>query len=193
MVTRGSGEARGVLYANPTSAYIRTVNANNVTTARLHADTSESYIYCNAGSSQRYLTVDSTGVWVKTNKSGSWEWWNLEETANDTGWINMTFSGGHTNDSTGANFQYRLTGNVMHLRGRVRPTTGVYARGGVYQVAVLPAGRRPTATQRTIVAGGNSTQWGRCEISASQGTVRIASMSGDADWIDLTGISWTLD
>ena len=121
MVTRGSGEARGVLYANPTSAYIRTVNANNVTTARLHADATESYIYSRSGGSQRYLTVDSTGVWVKTNKSGSWEWWNLEETANDTGWINFN---AHSGISTGNSPALRLKGGIVWAQGYVTRPAG---------------------------------------------------------------------
>ena len=157
MVTRGSGEARGVLYANPTSAYIRTVNANNVTTGRLHADATESYIYSNAGGSQRYLTVDATGVWVKTNKSGSWEWWNLEETANDTGWINFN---AHSGISTGNSPALRLKGGIVWAQGYVTRPAG-WATGWTRIAGPFATWLRPTrdilrygattATQRQLV------------------------------------------
>ena len=140
MVTRGSGEARGVLYANPTSAYIRTVNANNVTTARLHADATESYIYSRAGGSQRYLTVDSTGVWVKTNKSGSWEWWNLEETASDTGWKTFPMNSALAGAGSPA---YRIKSGTVFLRGSVT-LPGASWSGGWTTIGVLPAAATPT-------------------------------------------------
>ena len=157
MVTRGSGEARGVLYANPTSAYIRTVNANNVTTARLHADATESYIYSRAGGSQRYLTVDSTGVWVKTNKSGSWEWYNLEETANDSGWINFN---AHSGISTGNSPALRLKGGIVWAQGYVTRPAG-WPSGWTRIAGSFATWLRPTrdilrygattATQRQLV------------------------------------------
>ena len=140
MVTRGSGEARGVLYANPTSAYIRTVNANNVTTARLHADATESYIYSRAGGSQRYLTVDSTGVWVKTNKSGSWEWWNLEETASDTGWRAFPMNSALAGAGSPA---YRIKSGTVFLRGSIT-LPGASWSAGWTTVGVLPAAATPT-------------------------------------------------
>ena len=140
MVTRGSGEARGVLYANPTSAYIRTVNANNVTTGRLHADATESYIYSNAGGTQRYLTVDATGVWVKTNKSGSWEWWNLEETASDTGWRTFPMNSALAGAGSPA---YRIKSGTVFFRGSVT-LPGASWSGGWTTIGVLPAAATPT-------------------------------------------------
>ena len=142
MVTNGAGNAAGMLYANSTSAHIRTVDANNVTTARLHADATESYIYSRAGGSQRYLTVDSTGVWVKTNKSGSWEWFNLEETANDSGW--KTFPTNSALATTGSP-AYRIKAGSVFLRGAVS-LPGANWSGGYTTVAALPAEARPTYT-----------------------------------------------
>ena len=157
MTARAGGNTRGVLYASPTNAYIRTVNASNVTTGRLHADATESYIYSNAGSSQRYLTVDATGVWVKTNKSGSWEWWNLEETANDTGWINFN---AHTGISTGNSPALRLKGGIVWAQGYVTRPAG-WPSGWTRIAGSFATWLRPTrdilrygattATQRQLV------------------------------------------
>ena len=140
MTARASGNTRGVLYASPTNAYIRTVNASNVTTGRLHADATESYIYSSAGGSQRYLTVDSTGVWVKTNKSGSWEWWNLEETASDTGWRTFPMNSALAGAGSPA---YRIKSGTVFFRGSVT-LPGASWSGGWTTIGVLPAAATPT-------------------------------------------------
>lgn len=151
MVTRAGENARGVLYADSTSAYIRTVDASNVTTARLHADATESYIYSRAGGTQRYLTVDATGVWVKTNKSGSWEWYNLEETANDSGWINFN---AHSGISTGNSPAIRLKGGIVWAQGYVTRPAGWPSRTWTRVAGSFAQYLRPT---RDILRTGATT------------------------------------
>ena len=186
MTARASGNTRGVLYASPTNAYIRTVNASNVTTGRLHADATESYIYSNAGGSQRYLTVDGTGIWAKTNESGSWQWVNLVPQVRP--------------------FQYSALWNadlspslimVQHLPGgklcqaqiRIQNLSGSsLALPNETWVTLnynpIPSDLRGGFTDYIETTLPQASARGRIEMNYSTGSIRIRNMSG-AD------ISWT--
>ena len=158
MVVRASNNtSRGLIYANTSTANLRVFNANNAMVGRIHVDANESYLFSAAGGSNRYLTVDATGVWVKTNKSGSWEWFNLEETANDTGWINFN---AHSGISTGNTPALRLKGGVVWAQGYVTRPAG-WPSGWTRIAGSFATWLRPTrdilrygattATQRQLV------------------------------------------
>lgn len=149
--------SRGVVHANTSSAHLRVVNANNAAVGRIQVDANESYLFTAAGGSNRYLTVDKDGVWVKTNKSGSWELFNLEETANDSGWINFN---AHTGISTGNSPALRLKGGIVWAQGYVTRPAG-WPSGWTRIAGSFATWLRPTrdilrygatiATQRQLV------------------------------------------
>ena len=186
MVTRGSGEARGVLYANPTSAYIRTVNANNVTTARLHADATESYIYSHAGGSQRYLTVDGTGIWAKTNESGSWQWVNLVPEVRP-----FQYSSQWNADQSPAHImvQHLPGGKLCQAQIRIQNLSGSplslpNATWVTLNYNPIPSDLRGGFTDYIEVTLPQNEARGRVEMNYSTGSIRIRNVSG-------TNISWT--
>ena len=144
----------------------------------------------------RSLSVDSDGIWVKKERSdgsGYWDRYNLEETAQDSGWQAITPATGYQNASGGAPFEYRRMGGMIHLRGRVSATSGVLTAGTAYTIGTLPAGVRPAYTHRTIIAGGSASSWGRIDISGGTGTLTVAPISANMNWVDLAGTMWTVD
>ena len=154
MVVRASNNtSRGLIYANTSTANLRVFNANDAMVGRIHVDANESYLFSAAGGSNRYLTVDATGVWVKTNKSGSWEWWNLEETASDTGWKTFPMNSALAGASSPA---YRIKSGTVFLRGSVT-LPGANWSSGWTTLGVLPAEATPTfIVQRTTVSSAMS-------------------------------------
>ena len=141
-LSRRSGSARSVLAVAPDLSYLRVVDGSGVQRSRIEASKTESYLFSGAGGANRYLSVDKDGVWVKTNKSGSWEWYNLEETANDSGW--KTFPTNSALATTGSP-AYRIKAGSVFLRGAVS-LPGANWSGGYTTVAALPAEARPTYT-----------------------------------------------
>lgn len=145
------------------------------------------------GGVERGLAIDQSGVWVHTNRDGATKYYNLEETAQDSGWINMPYASGYQHAGSGAPFQYRRAGNMIHMRGRITRSSGSFAQGTAYVVGTLPPEFRPSYTQRTIISGGGATTWGRIEVSAGNGQVSIAFTASDSVWADLSGTYWTTD
>ena len=191
MVTRGSGEARGVLYANPTSAYIRTVNANNVTTGRLHADATESYIYSNAGGSQRYLTVDGTGIWAKTNESGSWQWVNLVPQVRP-----FQYSAQWNADQSPAPImvQHLPGGKLCQAQIRIQNLTGSklslpYDTWVLLNYNPIPSDLRGGYTDYIEVTLPQLNARGRVEMNYSTGRVRVKALEKDSNGNGVT-IDW---
>lgn len=127
------------------------------TTSRVEANDREAYIYTDAGGVGRYLTVNARGIWVKTEKSGKWEDYNLEETANDSGWVRFNAQAGI---STGNEPGLRLKGGIVWAQGYVtRP--GGWPKGWTRIAGSFAEWLRPTrdilrqgattATQRQIL------------------------------------------
>src|SRR5699024_3270213 len=110
----GNSSEQGWVRAQPQDAELAYVDPNNTYFSRIKADANEAFIYTRAGGTNRYLTVDADGVWVKTNKGGSWKSYNLEETAQDSGWINIAFNSGFQRNGSNSPFQYRRVGNMCY-------------------------------------------------------------------------------
>src|SRR5699024_10468725 len=92
--------------------------------------------YTSADGVTRSLSVDSRGVWVKTNKGGSSMNYNLEETAQDSGW--QAFSPVAGMDSYA--LAWRNKGGVIYMRGTV---TATWSAGWNTVATGLPAEMRP--------------------------------------------------
>ena len=186
MIARADGNTRGVLYANPTSAYIRTVNESDVTTGRLHADATESYIYSNAGGSQRYLTVDGTGIWAKTNESGSWQWVNLVPQVRP-----FQYSALWNADQSPAPImvQHLPGGKLCQAQIRIQNLSGSSlslpnATWVTLNYNPIPSDLRGGYTDYIEVTLPQNEARGRVEMNYSTGSIRIRNISG-------TDIAWS--
>lgn len=89
----------------------------------------------------RALLVDSSGVWVKTMRSGAWEMWNLEETASDSGWISLPLNSAVTGAGSPA---YRIKGGVVFFRGTLTLPGSNWASGWTTLAAVTNSAHRPS-------------------------------------------------
>src|SRR5699024_9945996 len=193
MRTFTPGGGRGYIQVDGTYADQAVKDDNGKFLARIHADATETYLHSAAGGTRRYLSVDADGIWVKTNRGGTWKHYNLEETAQDSGWVNLSYASGFGSAGSGGPFQIRRAGGMVHLRGRLARTSGTIVAGKQYTIGTLNSSWRPAYTQRTLIAGGSSSQWGRIEVSAITGEISIAAISGNMNWVDLSGTLWTVD
>src|SRR5699024_12423324 len=94
---------------------------------------------------------------------------------------------------SGGPFQIRHAGGMAHLRGRLARKRGTIVAGTQYTIGTLNSSWRPAYAQRTLIAGGSSSQWGRIEVPAITGEISIAAISGNMNWVDLSGTLWTVD
>ncbi len=76
----------------------------------------------------RVLNGSGTGVWVSSNMG-------------DTGWVNVTL-GAKWAAVAGYPVRVRRIGDIVHLRGAVKHTTGA----SIMNIAAIPGGFRPTAS-----------------------------------------------
>lgn len=107
-------------------------------------------------------------------------------------WDDVPLAAGFTTTDSALRPQFARDSNGMiHLRGRVKRTSGLLAAGTAYTIGTLIHEYRPPAPVRAPVVGGSATQWGRFDISSGSGEMSVAPISGDLGWIDLNGISWT--
>ena len=138
----GNSSEQGWVRARPQDAELAYVAPNNVYFSRIRATDKEAHLFTRAGGSNRYLTIDADGIWVKTDKGGSWKQYNLEETAQDSGWNNFSVSSGITLVQQTA---WRNKGGIIWLAGSVRAD---WAVGAWTNIATLPAELRPSRNIR---------------------------------------------
>src|SRR5690625_3185603 len=186
------GVSRGILYTNPSKAQIRVVGPDGSNRSRITANDNRITLFA-AQNGQRYLEINETGIWIRTGPSSRQKSYNLEETAQDSGWVNLSYASGFGSAGSGGPFQIRRAGGIVHLRGRLARKSGKIVAGTEYAIGTLNSSWRPSYTQRTLIAGGSSSQWGRIEVSAITGEISIAAISGNMDWVDLSGTLWTVD
>src|SRR5699024_3111110 len=116
---------------------------------------------------KRGLAIDQRGVWVKTNRDGAREQYNLEETAQDSDWQTFDLEAGVAGSSAVA---WRNKGGVIYFRGFV---TGEWTTGVWNTIASgLNPDWLPSATWVVAEAGGATkgatlrmTADGRLQIS----------------------------
>ena len=146
----GDGDESGWVRVRPKDAELAYVNGDNGYLSRIKADPNEAFIYTEAGGARRYLTVDADGIWVKTTRSGKWEMYNLEETANDSGWIRFN---AHSGISTGNDPGLRLKGGIVWAQGYVTRPDG-WPKGWTRIAGSFAEWLRPT---RDILRQGATT------------------------------------
>ena len=112
--------------------------------SRVEAGGGTTVVEASDGTTKRSLRIDSSGVWVMTNKSGVMEAWNLEETANDTGWINFTLRPGISGTGSPA---LRLKGGMVYFRGTLT-RSGSWAQGWTEVAGPFNPRYRPETTMQ---------------------------------------------
>lgn len=155
----------------------------------LRVNSSEASMWFQASTElQRALRITNDGVWVETTSSGTTERWNLEETANDTGWISFSLRSGINGTGSPA---LRLKGGVVYFRG-VITTSGSWAQGWTVVAGPFNERYRPATT---IQVPGAITDDRRTLIRISEaGLLSVymsASISGTAT-VPLTPLTYVL-
>src|SRR5699024_7406986 len=105
--------------------------------ARITADGNSVTLF-SATNGQRYLKLNDTGIWIETGGKS----YNLEETAQDSGWHNFSVSSGVSLTQQTA---WRNKGGIIWLSGSVRAD---WAVGAWTSIATLPAELRPSRNIR---------------------------------------------
>ena len=147
----GNSEEQGWVQVQPQDAELAYVTPDNTYFSRIKTDAREAFLYTRAGGAHRYLTVDADGIWVKTNKGGSWKNYNLEETAQDSGWNSFPVRSGIT---AGQDLAWRNKNGVIYFRGTVQAT---WSAGWNTVVTGLPTEMRPSSTIVTPSPNGSET------------------------------------
>lgn len=151
----GTGPESGWVRAQATDAELASVGADNVYTSRLRATATEASLFSRAGGTNRYLTVDATGVWVKSGSRS----YNLEGTT----WTNLTLLNGWQAYAGAGGYYNGLRAQRTPLGIRL---DGMVKSGSVGVVAVLPDDMQDVAAKIfTAPAAGDVSAF--LEISTS--------------------------
>lgn len=179
-----AGDGRqGVVQTTPDIGKVYTLDSGG-TVSKVEANASEAFLYTRAGGSSRYLTVDATGVWVKTAASGSMKWYNLEETAQDSGWNSITLASGITGNGDPA---WRNKGGVIYFRGNFESEW----IGGTWETVAtgLPTEMRPAIRAQMVSPGIHQNRL--LFRVGTDGTLNVRADDPGAVLAELSGIIYT--
>lgn len=164
MQTYSEDGRRGNIYTDGTSATVRAMGTNGLNTARLSASGNSVTLF-SATNGQRYLELNDTGIWIRTGPSGNQKSYNLEETAQDSGWNSFPVKSGIT---PGRGLAWRNKNGVIYFRGTVQAT---WSAGWTDVVSGLPTEMRPA--DDTIALSPDSTDTSMIFRMTSDGTLRV--------------------
>ena len=151
MQTYNADGRRGSINTDGTSATVRTLGENGLNRARITASDNTVTLF-SATNGQRYLELNETGIWIRTGPSSNQKVYNLEETAQDSGWINLSAASGITIVDQ---IMYRNKGGVIFFAGVVTRTGNADWSTGWTTISTIPEGTRPAA--QMLRAGVSST------------------------------------
>src|SRR5699024_12021968 len=121
----GTGSESGWVRAQAADAELASVGCENVYTSRLRATATEASVFSRAGGTNRYLTVDADGVWVK---EAGWE--DIDLTAPfRSKWVTVPYPSRYTHPH-GAPLAYYRVGKRVYGRGRFAKTNGTPFNAG---------------------------------------------------------------
>ena len=187
MRTFTPGGGRGYIQVDGTYASQAVKDDNGAFLARIHADDREAYLHSAAGGARRYLSVDADGVWVKTTKGappGYFMHYNLEETAQDSGWNSFPVKSGIT---PARGLAWRNKNGVIYFRGTVQAT---WSAGWTDVVTGLPTEMRPA--DDTIALSPDSTDTSMIFRMTSDGTLRVWKQNAGSRTAWLSVLSYPL-
>lgn len=114
--TASADGATARMSAEPGNVSMRVLGTNGLNTARITADDRTITLFSATGG-QRYLELDENGIWVRSGGNS----YNLEETAQDSGWNSITLASGIVGAGSPA---WRNKGGVIYFRGTVTAEWG---------------------------------------------------------------------
>lgn len=164
MQTYSEDGRRGNIRTDGTSATVRTIGTDGLNTARVTASGNSVTLF-SATNGQRYLELNDTGIWIRTGPSGNQKSYNLEETAQDSGWNSFPVKSGIT---PGGGLAWRNKNGVIYFRGTVQAT---WSAGWTDVVTGLPTEMRPASD--TIALSPDSTDTSMIFRMTSDGTLRV--------------------
>lgn len=109
----------------------------------------------------------------------------------DTGWKYGGVLGDNFtiyDNSEGSQCRYRKMGNLVEIRGTVRPTQAITGSADNHTIFTLPAGYRPDTTVNVRCQGSGSYSW--LLSITSGGLVRFARYNDGAQYVDTSTTSW---
>lgn len=154
-----------------------TPNAPNVTQhPMVVADDNPLTVYLDGNTAVAVQAISLTGALLPAGSAGIAYWAPplppvVFITANDTGWIDVTYNSGFTS-ANGGQLAYRKINNQVFLKGGADRTAGNFTTTAE-AVANLPTVARPSATER-FASYGTGGRLGRIEITTS-GDVNVAA------------------
>lgn len=77
----------------------------------------------------------------------------------DSGWINLTLTSDFTAYNSNNAPKYRKIGNIVTLRGAVKPTDEITGSSGYTIIANLPTGFRPSGDNVYVCQGSGMNRW----------------------------------
>src|SRR5699024_9772853 len=183
----GNSSEKGWVQVQAQDAELAYVDPNNTYFSRIKADANEAFIYTRAGGTNRYLTVDADGVWVKTNKGGSWKSYNLEETAQDSGWHPIQVLPGYTAQP---NYEpkARKVGNLIYLSGGINGS-GIPANAQ-RDVMRLPESFRPVGQSIYVVGGSSSGRAAPLVVIKPDGVINVRTAPDTGNYYLMDGLSF---
>ena len=137
---------RAYSQVDPQKATMNVVGANGRNTARITADGNTITLFSSTNR-QRYLKLDDTGIWIETGGKS----YNLEETAQDSGWQSFPVRSGITASGTA----WRNKNGIAFFKGEI---TSNWTKGWTTIVSGL--GNAPEFETRAYGSGGfEASNW----------------------------------
>ena len=188
----GNSSEQGWVQTRPQDAELAYVAPNNTYFSRIRADASEAFLFSRSGGAHRYLTVDASGIWAKTNESGSWQWISLVPQVRQ-----FQYSSLWNADQSPAHImvQHLPGGKLCQAQIRIQNLSGSslplpYDTWVTLNYNPIPSDLRGGYTDYIEVTLPQLNARGRVEMNYSTGRIRIKALEKDSNGNPLT-ISWT--
>lgn len=184
-VTQGAVSASPAVPSIPSGALAlarATVTAGVTTTAGLAFEQAHDWTVANGG-----IIPDGTGGGLWFNGT---DWVPLND-EDDTGWVTLPLAAGHTSQGDPDwTPQVRRIGNVVHMRGLIKKTSGSFSAGNAVTVGTMATQFRPTRNEYAPMATNDPTAAGRLQVG-SNGMVQ-AHPSNSATYVSVVH-TWMVD
>lgn len=112
------------------------------------------YVIVEKGTSFSYVTV------IASNSANRYKITDSSyEDLDDTGWKEATLNSNFTSYTTGTTPEYRKIGNIVEIRGSVKPTSEIIGSTTGITIFTLPTGFRPTKDILEVCQGSGRNVW----------------------------------
>jgi uncharacterized repeat protein (TIGR02543 family) len=98
-------------------------------------------------------------TYERTYYTSAWGEWQLRTPPYDSGWINLTLGSEFEQYGTGNAVRYRKIGNIVEVRGIVKPVASIAGGTDMHTIATLPSGARPVEPLYAICQGSSNCTW----------------------------------